>query len=112
MDPSVILRIQEKCCKFQQHYEKRVYTSDIVAFYELLDTIDRLFNFMTDGFGIYIDFDEKYIPLLEGYLNLFCEPAKCQFVITRGKSDDSRIKIDVKMVSLHADRVLGEKKTS
>jgi hypothetical protein len=105
MELSVIKRIQSKCCKFHQNEEKRVYGSDMVAFYDVLDTIDSVFNFMEEGIGLYINLDEKYIPLLEGYLNMFCEPAKCRFIITKGKSDDSRTRIDIKMISLETDKV-------
>ena len=111
MDPSVILRIQEKCCKFQQLQSKQKYSQDMVAFYDVLDTIDRLFHYMCEGIGLRIKLDEKYIPLLQGYLNMFCEPAKCQFVITRGKSDDSRISIDIKMMSMSDIKIRHEIQT-
>jgi len=106
MKVSVIESIQTKCCKFQQDRDNRIYSGDMVAFYDVLDTIDRLFNYMQEGIGMYIKLDEKYIPLLEGYLNMFCEPAKCRFVITKGVSEDTRTKIDIKMISLETDRKL------
>lgn len=105
MDLSVIKSIQTKCCKFHNNEEKRVYGGDMVAFYEILDTIDKLFNFMEEGLGVYIKMDEKYIPVLEGYLNMFCEPAKCRFIITKCVSEDIRTKLHIKMVSLQTDKV-------
>ena len=77
----------------------------MVAFYDILDTIDMLLRDANDGgFTISTELDETYIPVLEGYLNLFCKPADCQFTLTKSIVN-LRTKIEIKMTSLVTDRV-------
>jgi len=84
-----------------------VYSSDMVEFHDMLEFVNKHFEHLA-SVKITTELDDKHIQLLEDYLNLYCEPAKCRFKILKSLSKDPapRKMIEFQMESLDTDRIL------
>jgi len=93
MKLDIINKIQKKCLGVSSSSPfdlDTVYSVDMVEFYDVLDTIDQLFRDFGNDENVRFrtKLDKKYFPVLELYLNMFCEPAGCKFTIADGSTPE------------------------
>jgi hypothetical protein len=97
MKLSIIWEIQSQCSK------RTRYSLDMQAFYSTLQTIHDALEaegkIPPEGFQLTTSLSSKHIPTLEGYLNLFCEPAGYYFFLTKNIAGE-QIFYDIRILPL------------